>query len=285
MTRLVKRSARYFSSPRSLGSHGWRPRTVLRRRRRTRIGSGRSGAGRTRPASRVWPIRRSSGASPRTSDGRLVIPGRGSASPVVWGDRIFVLTAVPVGLRATPSTRRAAASRHAASIGSPCSRSIAPTGKTVWERVAREQEPHEASHTDNGTWASSSAITDGERVYAYFESFGLYVYDMNGKPDLGEGSRRQAHAQRVRRGLDARAPRQHARGRLGSPQRRRLVRRRARQARRQGAVAREARRDRHLGDAARPRGQRPRPGHRPGHGAHPQLRPRRPAPSCGKAKG
>ena len=64
------------------------------------------------------------------------------------------------------------------------------TGKTVWERVAREQEPHEASHTDNGTWASSSAITDGERVYAYFESFGLYAYDMNGKliweKDLGD---------------------------------------------------------------------------------------------------
>jgi outer membrane protein assembly factor BamB len=64
------------------------------------------------------------------------------------------------------------------------------SGKTVWERIAREQEPHEASHTDNGTWASGSAITDGERVYAYFESFGLYVYDMNGKPiwekDLGD---------------------------------------------------------------------------------------------------
>ncbi len=64
------------------------------------------------------------------------------------------------------------------------------TGKTIWERVAREQEPHEQSHVDNGTWASSSPITDGERVYAYFESFGLYAYDMNGKliweKDLGD---------------------------------------------------------------------------------------------------
>jgi len=64
------------------------------------------------------------------------------------------------------------------------------TGKTIWERVAREQEPHEASHTDNGTWASGSPVTDGERVYAYFESFGLYAYDMNGKllweKDLGD---------------------------------------------------------------------------------------------------
>ena len=70
------------------------------------------------------------------------------------------------------------------------------TGKTIWERVAREQEPHEASHTDNGTWASGSPITDGERVYAYFESFGLYAYDMNGKllweKDLGDKKMRNA---------------------------------------------------------------------------------------------
>ena len=63
------------------------------------------------------------------------------------------------------------------------------TGRTVWERVAREEEPHEAGHFENSTWASSSAITDGENVVAYFESRGLYMYDMDGKPlwqkDLG----------------------------------------------------------------------------------------------------
>jgi len=54
------------------------------------------------------------------------------------------------------------------------------TGKTVWERTAREEQPHEATHQDNGTYASSSAITDGQRVYAWFESQGMYVYDMDG---------------------------------------------------------------------------------------------------------
>jgi outer membrane protein assembly factor BamB len=121
---------------------------------------------------------------------KVPIPGRGSASPVVWGDRLFLLTAVPVGVSGD--------AQHAPRGG------LTPrgthrfvvlaidrqTGKTVWERVAHEQEPHEASHTDNGTWASSSAITDGERVYAYFESFGLYAYDMNGtlawQKDLGD---------------------------------------------------------------------------------------------------
>jgi outer membrane protein assembly factor BamB len=121
---------------------------------------------------------------------KVEIPGRGSASPIVWGDRVFVLTAVPAGITGN--------AQHQPRGGLPqrgmhrfmvmaLDRS---TGRTVWERVAREQEPHEASHTDNGTWASSSPITDGERVYAYFESFGLYAYDMNGKllweKDLGD---------------------------------------------------------------------------------------------------
>ena len=64
------------------------------------------------------------------------------------------------------------------------------TGKLAWERTAREEAPHEASHQDNGTWASSSAITDGEHVIAYFESRGIHVYDMNGtkvwEKDLGD---------------------------------------------------------------------------------------------------
>jgi outer membrane protein assembly factor BamB len=60
----------------------------------------------------------------------------------------------------------------------------------MWERTAAEAVPHEATHQDNGTYASSSAITDGERVYAWFDSQGMYVYDMNGtllwQKDLGD---------------------------------------------------------------------------------------------------
>jgi len=121
---------------------------------------------------------------------KVEIPGRGSASPVVWGDRIFLLTAVPVN--ATP------ADSHSPRGG------IQPRdmhrfivlaidrkdGRVIWERVATETPPHEASHQDNGTWASSSAVTDGERVYAWFESRGMFVYDLNGKllwqKDLGD---------------------------------------------------------------------------------------------------
>jgi outer membrane protein assembly factor BamB len=112
---------------------------------------------------------------------KVEIPGRGSSSPVVWNDRIFLLTAIPVGV--------AGEAQHAPRGGLP-KRGVhqykvmaidRKTGKTIWDHVAREEEPHEASHQDNGTWASSSAITDGTHVFAYFESRGLYAYDMNGK--------------------------------------------------------------------------------------------------------
>jgi outer membrane protein assembly factor BamB len=121
---------------------------------------------------------------------KVEIPGRGSSSPVVWGDRVFLTSAVPVGLTGD--------AQHAPRGGLK-SRGVhrfvvmaldRKTGRTIWERAATEAEPHEQSHADNGTWASSSAITDGQSVFAYFESFGLYAYDVNGtlkwKKDLGD---------------------------------------------------------------------------------------------------
>jgi len=121
---------------------------------------------------------------------KVPIPGRGFASPVVWGDQVYVLTAVPVGVTGDAQY---------APRGGVTPRGVhrfmvmaldRASGRTMWERVAREQEPHEAAHNDNGTWASSSAFTDGQHVYAYFESFGLYAYDMAGtlvwEKDLGD---------------------------------------------------------------------------------------------------
>jgi outer membrane protein assembly factor BamB len=118
---------------------------------------------------------------------KVEIPGRGSASPIIWNDRLFLLTAVP-----------AAANAHAP-LGGADPRPVHKftvlaldrrTGKVVWERVAKEEAPHEASHPENGTWASSSALTDGQLVIASFESKGLFAYDMNGtlvwQKDLGD---------------------------------------------------------------------------------------------------
>jgi outer membrane protein assembly factor BamB len=121
---------------------------------------------------------------------KVEIPGRGSSSPVIWGERIFVLSAVPIGIDAAASHAPRGAvqprDRYRFTVLAVDRR----TGKTVWERTAREEQPHEATHGDNGTYASASAITDGQRVYAWFESQGMFVYDMDGKllwsKDLGD---------------------------------------------------------------------------------------------------
>jgi len=134
---------------------------------------------------------------------KVEIPGKGSATPVVWGDRIFVLTAIPTEARgaAPPAPEPEPPSEASGRRRGP--RGVTPEfvqqfailaisrkdGKVVWQRALHEELPHEGTH-QTGTWASSSAITDGKRVYAFFGSRGLYALDMNGEllweKDLGE---------------------------------------------------------------------------------------------------
>lgn len=116
---------------------------------------------------------------------KVEIPGRGSASPIVWRDRVYLLTAVPAGSD-VPSS-------HTASQGKNRYVVLAldrKTGKTVWEQTAREEAPHEGTHNQFGTYASSSAVTDGDVLIASFESRGIYAYDLDGKKlwgvDLGD---------------------------------------------------------------------------------------------------
>jgi outer membrane protein assembly factor BamB len=98
---------------------------------------------------------------------KVEIPGRGSSSPVVWGDRLFVLTAVPAGVdtAASHTPRGSIQPRvpHRFLVLAIDRR----TGKTVWERTANEAIPHEPSHPDNGTWArlrqSPTASTSSHR--------------------------------------------------------------------------------------------------------------------------
>jgi outer membrane protein assembly factor BamB len=140
---------------------------------------------------------------------KVEIPGKGSATPVVWGDSIFVLTAIPTDKRPAAA---AASPTPAASSAAPADpetarrrapRSSPPEtihefvvlaldrkdGKVRWRRVVREERPHEGTHP-TGTWASSSAVTDGQRVYASFGSRGIYALDMRGnvvwEKDLGD---------------------------------------------------------------------------------------------------
>ncbi len=128
---------------------------------------------------------------------KVPLEGLGSSTPVVWGDRLFVTTAVDSGVAGGVETPAV----DAGAGGRPSSRPPAnklrfvlmaldrATGAKLWERTAREVQPREGTHPD-GTYASPSPMTDGERVYAFFGSQGLYAFDLHGEPlwqqDLGD---------------------------------------------------------------------------------------------------
>jgi outer membrane protein assembly factor BamB len=127
---------------------------------------------------------------------KVAIPGKGSATPVVWGDRIYVLTAVPGEARAAagappgpPDGRGRLSNPPDASQRFTVLALGRADGKVLWERVVREELPHEGTHP-TGTFASASAVTDGEMVFAHFGSRGLYALDGNGRVvwerDLGD---------------------------------------------------------------------------------------------------
>ena len=118
---------------------------------------------------------------------KVEIPGRGFSTPAVWGDRIFLTTAIPTGKPApAPAPDPAPQGRRGRQAPPPAEHRFVvmaldrATGKVLWEKTATVATPHEGYHHMYGSFASNSPVTDGERVYASFGSRGLYVYDMNG---------------------------------------------------------------------------------------------------------
>ena len=122
------------------------------------------------------------------------IPGRGFSTPVIWGDRIFVTTAIPTGTPAPTPTPAPDAAQGGQRRGGPGGGAGAlvehrfvvlaldrKTGKILWEKTATTAKPHEGYHRTYGSFASNSPVTDGKYVYASFGSRGVYCYDFNGK--------------------------------------------------------------------------------------------------------
>lgn len=100
---------------------------------------------------------------------KVRIPGRGSGSPVVWEDRVYVVT----------STEAKSGGPGALDFVVMCL--DRETGDIVWQQTATTAAPHEGTHSTNN-YASASPTTDGQHLYAHFGSQGLYCYTMDGKP-------------------------------------------------------------------------------------------------------
>ncbi len=150
---------------------------------------------------------------------KVELPGRGLASPIVWGDRIFLVSAVAVDEVAYGRSRQSAADKQARREWPPAVEPVAQRfivqarsrkdGSLIWERTAVETTPHEPHYIDS-SFASASPVTDGEVLLAHFGSNGLFAFDLEGRPlwsvDLGdmrtrngfgEGSSPAMHGDRV----------------------------------------------------------------------------------------
>jgi outer membrane protein assembly factor BamB len=118
---------------------------------------------------------------------KIRIPGDASSSPIVFGDRIYVTTAVEIkaeGKAEAPPRRR----RGGFGFRRPAPTTVhefaviavnRKDGKIVWKKTVKKSVPHEAGHATSSQ-ASGSPLTDGQHIYAFFGSRGLYCLDMEG---------------------------------------------------------------------------------------------------------
>jgi outer membrane protein assembly factor BamB len=114
---------------------------------------------------------------------RTAIPGLGHSSPVVWGNRVFITTAISNNPKATfrpglygDGDSSDDHSRHRFVTFAIDKRN----GTILWERVAYEGVPIDKRHIKS-TYASSTPATDGRIVVSWFGSQGVYAYDFSGK--------------------------------------------------------------------------------------------------------
>ena len=132
------------------------------------------------------------------------LPGLGHSSPIAWDDLLYITTAIPFG---EPLEEPRYSGRPGAHNNLPVRNQHAfvvfaldrHTGRPVWQRTVRERIPHEGGH-ETGSLASATPTTDGERIYAFFGSHGLYCLDaQSGEPlwekDFGDQHSKHGHGE------------------------------------------------------------------------------------------
>jgi outer membrane protein assembly factor BamB len=118
---------------------------------------------------------------------KVKLPGRGSSTPIVLGDRVFVLAAADTGRKAAPDDLPKQDPRFERKTSPPSTYHQflvlcldRATGKERWRKVAAEAVPHEGHHPTH-SYAAGSPVTDGRRLYVSFGSRGVFCYDLDGK--------------------------------------------------------------------------------------------------------
>lgn len=122
---------------------------------------------------------------------KIPIPGLAHSSPIVWGDRLFLTTAVSSEENASfkpglYGSGEASADRSVHEWRVICLDKR--SGKTLWQKTAVKAEPVDKRHV-KATYANATPATDGKHIIAMFGSHGLYAFSVEGEAlwhrDLG----------------------------------------------------------------------------------------------------
>ena len=128
---------------------------------------------------------------------------KGHASPVVWGERLFLSHAIGYGERLEPIPDTAPGAHDNLPVTQRHRFVVAAhdtgDGSELWRTTVHEALPHEGGH-DTGSLASASPITDGETVWAHFGSQGLYALNTEDgsilwSRDFGRMDTKHAHGE------------------------------------------------------------------------------------------
>ena len=160
---------------------------------------------------------------------KVPIAGRGHSTPIIWGDRIFLTTAVPTAgaqaaQAASASPERAGRNPNGGAGFGVEHRFVVmsidrKSGKVLWEKTAKVATPEGGYHRTYGSLASNSPVTDGRHLFVSFGSYGIYCYDFDGKliwekdlgvrmkmrNDFGEGVAPVVHGDRLIQTFDQEA--------------------------------------------------------------------------------
>lgn len=131
-----------------------------------------------RPTPVTWNIE-----SKKNIEWKTAIPGLAHSSPIIWGNRIFITTAVSENENPVLDTELKGNINPVEGETSHQWKVYCldkKTGKILWEKTAHEGVPKVKRHP-MATHANSTAATDGKYVVAFFGSEGLYCYTMDGK--------------------------------------------------------------------------------------------------------
>lgn len=167
-------------------------------------------------ASRYWPQWRgplSAGVAPyadppiewsesKNIRWRIPMPGIGHSTPIVWGNHVFITAAVPYGDVLDPKYSGALGShdnlpvtRHQEFMALALNRH---NGKILWQRIIHKELPREGGHF-TASFASNSPVTDGEYLFVFFGSHGLYCLGLDGvvqwEKDLGQMQTKHGHGE------------------------------------------------------------------------------------------